>query len=275
MGAIGDQGPGLLPTQLIEWFLYAVALGILSVSFLLTYRPGSVEFFAVQVVLWCFGSIFICESRRQAWKKVGMDKGGPPGWKEAVPAWAYDSSVICQLVNFPFSYMAARKIFTSHEAFVQASTVMLKDYPETEDLWIEHLIFSSLMGFMLKDMILHIRTPDPLLTAHHVVVCILMICCGFFELPGPRLLSLTTTVVEIGTSSFVLWNVWRCPQIYFWTMTMSNVAFFLMGSFCLYNSPVKTALQCTLWVGVIGLIIGRSTYMVTELREYYAHQKTG
>eukprot|EP01062_Namystynia_karyoxenos_P011488 TRINITY_DN14117_c0_g1_i1.p1 TRINITY_DN14117_c0_g1~~TRINITY_DN14117_c0_g1_i1.p1 ORF type:complete len:295 (+),score=81.80 TRINITY_DN14117_c0_g1_i1:112-996(+) len=262
------------------WLHYVSAAAIVSMVPAVHYEPGSVEFFAAQGLLWGLSSYLFCHARKKAWGNKGWTH--PPwldGWAETAPAWAFEASFLVQLVNIPFAVAMGMQIFSSWDSFADAATLPLNGYrPEGSQgqdalrstLWLEHVIFASLFGFMARDAALHYNCKDVLLAVHHVAVCIIMWCAAFVgNIPGIRLLALLTALVETGTSAYCAWVIWRCRRSYVWTMSMSNIALVVGSTFCLYNTtPDGMALNVFLYTIGWGLAVGRHVVMLQEVRKH-------
>ncbi|CAE8669366.1 unnamed protein product [Polarella glacialis] len=157
------------------------------------------------------------------------------------------------------------KCFGSEAAFRASYTYDLSAYKGGQDeLWLEHVIFSSLFGFMVRDFFLHWRRPDPLLTVHHILVCFLMVSVCFLPVPGFRILAFITPVVEIGSSAYCLWCVRGWRTLYVVLMTLSNVLWILGASACTFLPPFSK-LQLLLWAVGVSMACGRQLFLAREL----------
>lgn len=249
-----------------EGLLYLLAACIAGVGLYLPLSPQSVGFFAAQASLWCVASGAFVIARRCAWKRChGGAEGDPPEWSQPLPAWTFDSSAcVMILTNVPFVLAMAPRCFASKDAFTAAhsQTYMASYFPE--EFWLEHLMYSSLFGFMVRDMLLHIQNPDLLFTIHHICVCVLMVGISFWEVRGFRLLAFTTAVVELGSASFCLWILYRWRRQYVVVMTTSNVVWMFCACACtLLHSP--TSLQIMLCILGVLMAFARQAYMLWEV----------
>eukprot|EP00929_Paragymnodinium_shiwhaense_P115501 TRINITY_DN8442_c0_g1_i1.p1 TRINITY_DN8442_c0_g1~~TRINITY_DN8442_c0_g1_i1.p1 ORF type:complete len:326 (+),score=70.16 TRINITY_DN8442_c0_g1_i1:97-1074(+) len=253
--------------------LYAIAVVLLAMVPQVDLLPGTVSFFLAQAALWGIASGVICEARRRSWTEAGMPDGPAwdPDWKESCPAWAFEASFLIQLCNIPFLIATGAYCFSSLENFHKSYTDYLPAYAP-EEMWLDHVIFASLFGFMIRDFVVHRNRPDPLLAAHHVGVCFLMIAFGFLATPGIRALSFTTPVVELGTSSYCAWVVWKKRQAYIWLMTISNIVMMGAATLCIGGARPVTGLNIFLYLIGVGLTVGRQFVLMAELREHAEKQ---
>jgi len=109
--------------------------------------------------------------------------------------------------------------------------------------------------------------PDPVLALHHLGVLILMVSFAFAAIPGVRLLAFITPIVEIGTSFYCAFSVWRWASVYWWVMNLSNAMMFLGTSGIFFLSTAWTPLVVICYIIGIGLAVGRTTVMVDVLRK--------
>jgi len=252
--------------SMAEGSLYFVAACFAGMGVYLPLRPQSVGFFAIQASLWCVASGAFVIARRRAWQRChGGAEGDPPEWSQALPAWTFDSSAcVMILTNVPFLLAMAPRCFASSDAFraAHSQSYMASSYPE--DFWLEHLIYSSLFGFMIRDMLLHIHNPDLLFTIHHICVCFLMVGVSFWEIHGFRLLAFTTAVVELGSASFSLWVLYRWQRQYVLIMTASNLVWMFCACACtIWHSA--TSLQIVMCSVGVSMAVARQAYMLREV----------
>jgi len=262
----------MMPPARHHWKYYLGAVVCVALTPAVTQKPGTTEFFLLQAFLWGLGSFFLCLVRKMAWEEAGMPQGPAwnKNWKESAPAWAFESSFLVQLVNVPFALAMSWKILRTRSDFDAAASKYLSDFGPDEDLWLEHVIFASLFGFMVRDVALHWRKPDPLITVHHVAVCILMVSFAFLPCPGARLCAWLTPVVEIGTSAYCAWVIWRTRVSYQVLMHLSNIAMVLSGSLCVSNAPPGSYGFYCLYVISLVLAVGRTQFLFAELKLYPA-----
>jgi len=258
-----------------DWWCYGIALIILILVAVVPFVPGTLPFFIAHSLIWGLSSFFLNLGRKRAWERVGMPDGPSwiPGWKETAPAWAFEASFLVQLVNVPFALITGLQVFASYEAFVNSATFYLTDYP-AETLWIDHVVFASLNGFLWRDFFLHFSRPDPMLVIHHIGSIILMISFAFFRIPGIRLLAFTTNVTEIGTSSYCAWVIWRWGRAYWWVMNVSNIVLFTSTSLLFFWAETWTPLVVSCYSIGVGLVIGRTYVMFDELRQHAGVKKS-
>mmetsp|Transcript_37375 Transcript_37375/g.98566 ORF Transcript_37375/g.98566 Transcript_37375/m.98566 type:complete len:270 (+) Transcript_37375:69-878(+) len=251
------------------------AAGLLVVQSLRVRQPpGSGAFFAIQAMLWGLASGTFALSRRIAWRaKYGGKEGDPPSWTQRgqpMPAWAFESSAWTMvMVYIPIVCAMALKCFASRQAFFAAHAHSFGDFVGPEDLWLEHLIYSSLFGFMCRDFVLHFQRPDPLLTVHHILVCFLMVSVSFWEVQGFRLLAFTTPVVELGSCAYCFWCVHQWRRLYVFAMTASNIIWVISACACTFLHDFSLFQLC-LWVVGISMAAGRQIFLASEMRVFDA-----
>jgi len=142
---------------------------------------------------------------------------------------------------------------------------------------LEHCIFASHFGFMIKDIFVlspqptaQGRTWEPIMPTHHLGACVLLLAGYFsFELPGIRLLALSTSVMELGSASCCAWFVWRLKTLYVIAMNLSNAVFFA----CICAIYWYAHARIPWWfhhsvVGAALFITGRTALLILDLRKH-------
>lgn len=252
-----------------EGVLYVSAGIILLTTFLVPYVPGTVEFFGLQAFVWGLASYLFCYARKLSWLRAGLPKGPPwiEHWEESAPAWAFEASFWVESVNIIFALGMAPAVLASRDVLWKSFTLHIDDY-EPSGMWLDHVIFASLFGFMLRDFVLFYATPDPLLAVHHVGVLVLMVSFGFAAIPGVRLLAFITPVVEIGTCFYCAFSVWRWSTVYWWVMNLSNVVMFLGTSGIFFFCTAWTSTIVICYAIGVALAVVRTAVMVDLLRKH-------
>jgi len=253
----------------VEGALYVSAGIILLTTFWVPHVPGTVEFFVIQAFVWGLASYLVCYARKLRWLQAGLPDGPPwiKKWEETAPAWAFEASFLVQMSNIVFALGMAPAVLANGDMLRKSFTLQLDDL-EPSDMWLDHVIFASLAGFMVRDCVLFYANPDLVLALHHLGVLILMVSFGFAAIPGVRLLAFITPVVEIGTSFYCAFSVWRWASVYWWVMNLSNAVMFLGTSGIFFLCPAWTPVVVICYIIGIGLAVGRTTVMVDLLRKH-------
>jgi len=232
--------------------------------------PGSGQFFTLKASLWGVGSLCFSKARKRVWESHGMISS--PHWiqerKEMAPGWAFDANFYIQLLNLPCALVVMYQILAT--GMTKAASWSLSDYASTDELWLEHMIFACLFGFMCRDLVLHRRNPDLRFVLHHIFVSILMLSFAFAtHIPGIRLLAFCTAV-ELGSAAYCQWILWRHERLYTWVMHTSNVVMVGGGSVCVYFGDPRTPFMYFLCLIGIGLAVGRTAALWGELFSWHS-----
>eukprot|EP00656_Telonema_subtile_P002960 TRINITY_DN11365_c0_g1_i3.p2 TRINITY_DN11365_c0_g1~~TRINITY_DN11365_c0_g1_i3.p2 ORF type:complete len:130 (+),score=24.56 TRINITY_DN11365_c0_g1_i3:107-496(+) len=122
----------------------------------------------------------------------------------------------------------------------------------------------------------HYNQPDVLLALHHLVVCALTYTMGFCDMPGVVFYAFATAVVELGTSAYCGWTLWKFRKSYYWVMNLSNLVPVVGCGMCVHRAdPLPTHLLVG-FVSFCGLVVGRTAVMMAELKKHpiSGHTKT-
>merc|ERR1712039_120926 len=97
-------------------------------------------------------------------------------------------------------------------------------------------------------------------TVHHLLVCLLMVVTGFYDVQGARLLVFVTPIVELGSCSFCIWCLYQYRTLYMVTMTLSNIVWIAVATACTFLNAL-TSLQLGLWFIGVSMACARQIVM--------------
>jgi len=172
----------------------------------------------------------------------------------------------------PTTVTAMINTLTADDAKMHQNSTMMT--PPTPLFALEHCIFASHFGFMIKDIFFCTRGAwELVMPVHHLGTCILLLMAYFsLELPGIRLLALSTSVMELGSASFCAWLAWRLKVQYVIIMTLSNTIYFAcLCAIVLHGDNLPWWIHSAVALG-LAFIIGRTAVLIQGMhKEYCVH----
>jgi len=251
---------------------FAVLSALVMLSLLLPLTPGTQPFFFGHAIVWCLVGCLVNFQRKVAWEAAGLPEG-PPGreeWSEPYPAWAFEAVFLIHLIDFPLTLEMARKVCFSREAIYKAATMKFDDMSFEDrhgsSCFLEHYIFASHFGVFMADFIVHFSRPSAMFIGHHLAAMLLAWCGSIIGvIPGIKMLAFCSPLLEVGSSGYTAWVLWRMRGFYKWSMNISNLVYFGSIVSITYCAEELTYFFDLLVLLGLGLIVGRSYMLVLEL----------
>jgi len=195
--------------------------------------------------------------------------------KAAVDTWVdiyEDENVLRFIPTASSSNLAASMSDGSTFAKTQDDVISGTMTTTTPFFALEHCILASHVGFMIKDIFFCTRGGwEMTMPAHHLGACILLTMTYFSpEVPGIRLLALSTSVMELGSASFCAWIAWRLKFLYVITMTLSNTIYFAcLCAILLHGGDLPWWINSAIALG-FSFIVGRTAVLIQGMhKDYY------
>ncbi|CAK0795159.1 unnamed protein product [Prorocentrum cordatum] len=259
-----------------SWHLYLLSAAIAPTCLLVTAPEDSVEFFLLQGFIWGVVTFFFYHARRVSWISNGLPDGplAVQPWQDAAPCWCYEAAFWTQILTYVPSLL--RMLFftcRSREAFITSSTLFLSEH--TESVWFERMLFAQLFGYMMRDMFMQGFSADPLLAMHHLLVIVLTLALGFYDIPGGRMCATLGCVIELGTAGYCHFIVWRIPSLYRYLMNISNVVWVVGVTCIVYLAKERSKVLWGCCAITVALVVGRTDMMRVEIRKEAKRIKRG